>query len=341
MANDDPMVQRALARLRDDGDSARNELVNLAVDHAFALPLRELVDLERLRALVAAALTEANVARIVERHVRAGWERYARAASGSDARLASLVPTDAQKRIREIARALRLPKARWARGAVDPALVRKLLAPVWTQVLVSFARRLPIPGLGASEGAGKREGAGVGVAGFLARSVQQQAEKLIDRGRNAMGGLGAEVERRLLEAARGFSDTAAETFRDALRARVQSDEGRELLAQISDKVVERVLDARLAELQQDADQLPLDPIFAVAPQIVAHAAATDYVIGVVRGEIDAYLALEGDRSLHAVLDELGVLAPAQDAVRQHAHSLAKGLVESPAFAAWWSRLFSE
>ena len=332
------MTARALARLTAPESELRDELVASVLEHVLAQPVREIVNLESVRTLVTSTLSEANLERVVERHVRPGWRRYAQAIAGSDAHVGALVPEAARPRIHAIAGALRLPRARWAKGAVDPVLVRRFLAPVWTQVLLSFATRLPIPGIGGVAG-GKREGAGV--AGFLARSVQGGAEKLIDRGRSMMGGLGAEVERRLLEAARGFSDNAAEIFRDALRERVASEEGRELLARITTGVVERVFDAKFSDLQLDADGLPLDAVFDVAPQVVAHAAPGAYVQAIVEREIAAYLALEGERTVLELLDELGIAAELRALVLAHGQALARGFFAAPAFADWLSRVLAD
>jgi len=338
MADDSiSLAARAVERLTGTDSTLRDELVAGVLDHVLAQPLRDLVDLERVHALVTSALSEPNVRTAVQRHVVPGWRRYAAAIAGSDTRVGALVPEAARPSIHAIARALRVPRARWAKGAVDPALVRRFLAPVWTQVLLSFATRLPIPGLAAA--GGKRDGSGV--AGFLARSVQGGAEKLIDRGRSMMGGLGAEVERRLLEAARGFSDNAAEIFREALRERVASSEGRELLERITGELVERVLDARFSDLQEDVAALPLDQVFDLAPQLVAHAAPGPYVEDIVQREIAAYLELEGERTLDSMLDELGIAAEVRAALLARGQSVAAGYFASPSFADWCARLLGD
>jgi hypothetical protein len=156
-----------------------------------------------------------------------------------------------------------------------------------------------------------------------------------------MGGLGLEVERRLSDAARGFSDTAAQIFRDALRERLASDEGRQLLAQITNKVVEQVLGAGLAELHSDVAALPVDDILVVAPQVIAHAARTPHVERIVSQELDAYLEAEGDRTLGELLDELGVLDSARKLLLQHAGAMSGGFVGHPAFADWLTRLLAD
>lgn len=334
------IVTRALDRLGAAQSPLREELVAQVVDYVLGQRLCDVIDLERARAVVLCTLGQEHVKRAVERHVRPGFERYARAIADSEARVGDLVAPSTRARLHAIARKLRLPRAHWSKGMVDPVLVRRLLSPVWTQVLLNFATRLPIPGISGFGGGGD-SGERSGVTGFIARSVQGGAGKLIDRGRSVIGGLGAEVEKRLLEAARGFSDNAAEIFRQALRERIASDEGRVLMDQITASVVERVLEARFCELQQDVDALPLGDVFDVTPEVVAHAAPTAYVQDIVQRELAAYLASDGERTLRELLEELGVFADVRAELLGTGKALTGRFFESPAFADWLTRLVAD
>jgi hypothetical protein len=330
-------ASRVLERLTSSASPLRDELVTLAVDHVLGLPLRDAVDLERMRAIVMSALSEASLQRIVERHVRPGYQRHAAAILGSGVLVGTLVPDAARAGMHAIAAKLRIPRARWAQHAFDPALVRTLLAPVWTQVLMSFTTRLPIPGLAGVVGQGT---ASVGVTGLLARAAMQRAGNLVDRGKNVIGSLGIDVDKRLAEAARGFSDSAAQIFRAALQERLASDEGRALMARIASGALDHVLATKLEDLQQDLDDLPIDDGFALAPRVIAYAAQTPYVQGIVRRELDSYLALEGERTLTELLDELGILEPTRSALIERGAAHATGLLRSPRFADWLQRVLS-
>lgn len=330
-------ASRVLERLAGSDSPLRDELVTLAVDHVLGLRLRDAVDLERVRAIVLSALSEASVQRIVERHAQPGYQRHTRAIVGSGVTVGMLVPDAARAGMHAIAAKLRVPRARWAQKAFDPALVRTLLAPVWTQVLMSFATRLPIPGLAGVVGHGT---ASVGVTGLLARTAMQKAGKLVDRGKNVIGSLGIDVDKRLAEAARGFSDSAAQIFRTALQERMASEEGRALIARIANGALDHVLATKIEDLQTDLDELPIDDAFALAPAVIAHAAQSAYVQGIVRREIERYLALEGDRTLGALLDELGILESTRSALIERGTAHAASLLRSPRFADWLQRALS-
>jgi hypothetical protein len=319
----------------------REEGVRLFVDHALAHKLSEAIDLQQVHALSLRALTQDNLAQIVEQHVRPGWLRYAQHAPTSEARVGDLVSDAAREKLRAIAAELRLPRAKWALGAVDPALLRKLLGPVWVQVMLNFAKRFPIPGMGAVGVAAPPSAPAAvsrGLASMLGRSVQQRAERLVDAGRSVMEGLGIDVEKKLLTAARDFSDGAMSVWSTALRERLASEEGRALVAAINVGVVEHVLKTRFTDLQRDAADLPIEQVLELVPDIVAHAARGDFVLTIVQRELSAYLAVEGDHTLAALLSELGVLDETRALLLAHGNQLMRTLAAQDAFADWLGRL---
>jgi hypothetical protein len=337
--SDEVLHARILERLTASDSPYPAQASALVVDHLLAQPLRELLDLEEVRQLVLSALTEENVRRAVEQHVAPGFARHAEAVVGSQLRVGTLVSQAAHDKLRQIAHKLQLPEARWAQDAVDPQLVRRLLSPVWTQVLLNFAKRLPVPGAGGLGGATSARG-GSGLGGFLTRSVQEQAEKLIDRGRSVMGGLGAEVERRLATAARDFSDGAAQVFRDTLYKRLESQEGRELVGQICAGAIDHVIEARFADLQLDLDALPMNELMDVLPDLIAHAAPSTFVQEIVQRELAAWFVIDGDRTLAELLHEAGSFDEARAALLRRSEQLSAGLFRTAGFADWITRLIA-
>jgi hypothetical protein len=326
-----------LQRLQSPEATFRTELAELLVDELFAQRVRDAFDYAQLRTVITESLRTDNVRRVIDTHVAPGFARYAAAIAREDVTVQALVDATAHQKLHGIARKLQLPRARWADHALDRVLVRRLLQPVWTQVLLTFAKRLPVPlgnhGQGPAAGSGKSS-----LTGFLARSVQEQAEKLIDRGRSVMGGLGVEVERRLSAAARDFSDSAAHAFRQTLLERLSSEEGRELVGQILSGFTDHVLRTRFADLQQDLDALPLAEIFDVVPDLVGFATQQPYVQDIVTRELLAWLSVQGDRPLAELLDEYGMRAPLRALLVAHIDRLGASVFATPKFAAWISRL---
>jgi len=323
----------------------RDDVVARFMEYLFDQKLSSIVDFERARTIALRALTKANLERIFERHVIPGYGRYRTAVAASTDAVGAFVPDGARDEIIEIIQKSKMPRAAWSDGAIDRSLIRRLFAPVWANLLVSFTKRLPIPGMGGGGGgAGPSSSVGRGVSGIagrISRSAKEQAEKLVDAGKSVMGGLGTEVERRLQSTTKEFSDGAAEIFREALRHRLKSAEGQELVAQISRQVTDHVLVTSVADIHEDAERIPVEDILRLAPSIVSHSAARAFVQEMVRQEIDAFLALEGDRPLREVLAELGILDEVRAAAVPRASALARGFLESPAFREWLGALLGE
>jgi hypothetical protein len=329
----DSLVENVVTLLAAAGDSPlRDEAVRLFVDHVFAQRMRDAADLKVVHGMVVRSLTQPNLARIVARHVKPGWRRYTASAASSTARVGDLVPESARAKLLEIARDPRYPQGRWTRGMIDPALLKKLLGPVWVQLLLSFAKRFP--GLGAVA----EPASSGGLASRLSRSVQQQAGRLASAGRSVMEGLGIDVEQKLMAAARDFSDGALAVWNIAMSERMRSEEGRALIAQIKMGVVEHVLRTAFSDLQLDVAELPIEAVMDVTPEIVAHAAPGQFVQQIVKREIDAYLESEGDRTVGELLAELGVLDETRALLVVRGGALLRGLSATPGFAEWLTRL---
>jgi hypothetical protein len=348
MSEQDRVSARILERLAGSPNTFRTELAQLVVDHVLVQRVREVVDLAQLRTVIFHASTADNLRRVVERHVVPGLERYAQSIVEHAARVGSLVSPTAHQKLHVVVRKWKLPRARWAENALDPSLVRELLRPVWTQVLLNFAKRLPIPGVqaaGASRGAAAHGGGGSssgqgssGLTGLISRTVQERAEKLIDRGRSAMGGLGAEVERRLSSAARDFSDGAAQAFRESLHERLQSEEGRELLGQIMAGLTDHVLRTRFADLHADAETVPMPELVDLVPDLLSYAARSSFVQEIAERELAEWMTSQGDRHLGELLQEYGLLAELRPQLVTRVEVITAGFVGTPRFANWLAAL---
>jgi hypothetical protein len=83
------------------------------------------------------------------------------------------------------------------------------------------------------------------------------------------------------------------------------------VGQIREQVFERLLTAKVSELMDDAEAVPLERLRDVAASLVAANAERDFVRTAVREEVQAWLALEGARTVGDLLTEAGI----QDTVR--------------------------
>jgi len=338
----DPLVERVATLLGTPDSPLRAEAARHCVEQLLSTRLREAVDVDDFIPLVLRTLSDANIARAVERHVRPGFMRFTGHVSAASEPIGSLVSEEAERGLRAALTAPVNIRGRWLKGAVDPKLIQRLLAPIWVQLFVSFARRIPIPGLaGAAAGAGGTGAAQTGrggLAGMLGRGVQQSAERLVDAGRSALGGLGIDLETKLTAAARDFSDSALGIWNKALRERLDSHEGQAIVAQIKLGVLEHILRVPLRDLHDDSAGLAQARYFDVVPALVAHAVRVPFVKNIVEREIREYVAVEGDRRLDELLGELGMLDDVRTWLEQRIERGLGVYAGSDAFADWLGRV---
>ncbi len=328
-------ADRLLAALTADDSEQRASLAALVVDHVLDQPVGAFVDREALVDGVVTALTSDNAVRVVDRHLRPGRERWAARWAANGEKPGDFVSDDVRERLHGILAKAPIPASRWAKGAVDPALVRELVAPVLQETLLSFARRLPLPGVGGgSEGGGGGSRSGFGLRSKLKAEVGKRAAGVIEAGKGVLGGLSAEVERQIQAAARDFSESASEQMRRSMNERLRSPEGRALLGRIRRQALDHVLDTPFREFEEDVAAMPLDDLYALLGPIAEHNAERSLFVAGLHDEIDELLEIDGERTGRELLDEAGLLehVRAQAVAQVDEHSAA--LFGSDAFAAW-------
>ena len=334
------LASRICALLAQEDATLRHQAAESLVEHLLSQRLRDVADLPQLVAIILGTLRKESLARDLKLHVQPGLLRYDRHVDQAPERLSDLLGPEGADALRTLVAAPSGARGRFMRGAVDPALLKRLLAPVWVQLLVNFSKRIPIPGLGGapSASAGGAASAGRGIASMLGKSVQQSAGRLVGAGRSALEGLGIDVEKKLTAAARDFSEGALGIWNQALRERLQSDEGKALVAQIKLSVLEHLLSVQLQDIHKDAMKLPLPAYVDLAPAIVSHAVQLPFLRRFIEAEVQAFLAVEGERSLHALLSDLGAVEPARSWLEARVEQQIQGWSQRASVAAWLTQL---
>jgi len=334
----DAELARILTVLRAKASPLRRSGVALIVDFVLARPLRDFVDPEGLIRLLTDSLQSANVVEVLRDRIPQAWSRHVRRSRDRRLPLGAALPEEVRTRLREVVAATRPPPGRWTRAAVDPVLVRRLVAPALQDVLLAFTRRLPLPGFGSAESSWP----GIGVVSALGSRVREEIERragqIADAGRAVFGGIGIDLEGQIEAATREFSQTAERGFREALAKRIETPEGRALLGEIQGQVLDRLLAARFDELHEDVESLPWSELVELAAPALDHLRKQPFVRHALREEIDAWLAVDSARPLRALLDELGLLAPVRQHALARADELARKLFSSTAFARWLGAL---
>jgi hypothetical protein len=117
------------------------------------------------------------------------------------------VPDAARAEIEAMASNPRGPRFAWLRGAVSPEALRAVVGPVVQEVLVQFAKNLPIAGKAAASASGAGSGSGSVARGLVGR-LSRSTEALVNVGKSVADGLGVDLQAKLQDAARDYSQGA-------------------------------------------------------------------------------------------------------------------------------------
>jgi hypothetical protein len=316
--------ERILARLTGDDDGARRALVRAAIDHAMGTPLETCVDRDAIVAVIKAAIVDENVLWASRDHLRPAIERQRLRSHSLGETVGDLLPADADELLGRILDGARMPEPRWVETLVDRKLVNKLVAPIVQETLLSFAKRLPLPGIGGGETAAK--------AGALFGGLAGSAGKLFDVGKSLVGGLSAEVEKKMREVAKDFADNVGENLRGTVRARLTSEEGKRLIREIALSSLARSREVPVAEILEEVEALPAAEVDAFVAAIASHNGARAALADALCAEADALLAIEGEKPLGELLEQGRVRAEVEAAITGRADAVLRGFFSSEGFA---------
>ncbi len=291
-----------LERLRDPASPLRAELTALFVDGFLDAPLSTWIEPEGLAALITDAIAEPEAGRILREHVRPAVDRYRARASKVGETVGDVLPPDASARIDALLAGVRRVDLPWAHGIVDAERVRDLVAPVVQETLVRFAKKLPIPGLSATD----EPSGSSGLAGRVRRGLGESASRIADVGRSVGKSVIGGFDKKLQAVAHDFSQSAMREVREAMRARLASDEGRALTAAIREHALEKLRTVPTSEIIALLDAVPREELEGLVLEAVLHNARRSLVHQTVREEIEAVLAAEGKQPIRAVLERAGI-----------------------------------
>ena len=326
---------RIISALSTEDASLRRAGVELVLDHVLEQPLATYLDVEALCALLVQALSEGNAARVIEQHVLPGLLRVQATLGSAGTLVGDLVPQAAQARLDTLATNPRGPRFAWLNGALDRDKLRALLAPALQELFMSFGTRIPLGG--RENGAASAAAAAAGLVGRLGRGT---GERLLNLGKSVADGFGVDLEARLRDAARDYSQGAVAGLQRALEARLKTPEAAGLLEGLQRSVLQHVLATPVSTILADLDRIPLREAIALAAPILEHNLAQELWRKIVETEVRAVLAIEGQRRLRELLEEAGLLEIVRSYFLDHGDTAVKGLVQSEAFSAWLGRVLA-
>jgi hypothetical protein len=333
----DTQRSRIQACLAAEVSPLRAELAGMGFDAFVAQPCSIVLGDPDLPALIVRGVALDNVERITHRHVLPAVARVQGRLASADERVRDLLSEDAEAALRALVASGKGPRFSWLKGAVDPADLQKLIAPILQQVLTTFVTRLPIPGVTGAAGGSKDSSTGAeggratGLGGWVGKIGKQ-----VSKGASSLaGGLG------LQNVVRDFSQSAVAEVRAAVVTRLKSQEGRDITRRIRDRVLEQVLKAPVNEVVDDFLRVSPAEVGRVAQGAVARVGERPFFRDILEGEIRAALAELGDRPLRELLEEMGLLEGTRKLAIGAAEPGLAALARTDAFCDWLDRLLAD
>ena len=328
-----PMTTHAaIAELTADASALRRRYVDLVVTQALSMPLSSLLSEQALIDIVQAHCEKSAVEQLFV-HVQPIVDRCRKQLAAKGGRAQDWVASEVQASLPKLLTNPNGPRFSYIKGVIDPALLRRLLAPVLQDVLLRFVARLSTVLGSAGSGLGGTDG---GLLGRLGRDVGGKGKRLLDVGLSMVSGLG--LEQKLQELAADFSQHAVGAFRDSLAERLRSPEGQNLVRAMVEQGTNAVLQTPLSELNADLDRIPLSELLALIPHAVAHAASQQLFGEMLQSEVKGYYAKHGGRPWIDLLRDLNLEDPIRGACLVGVEEHARLLFASEGFATWLSDL---
>lgn len=327
----------ALERLRAEGSEHRGRFIELAVAHTLALPLKDLVSVDDLVALVLEAIQEENVAFVVENVIIPGDARLRAHYAATEEKVGDIVPPEIAKEAVRLALSAERPKGDWIKGTIDTTPVRALLVPIVQETLLSFAKRLPIPGLSGDAPASPKEKS----SGLFGAAVRLGTSTVAGVGKAALGGVTGELEKKVQALTKDFANQAITDARAAIRTRLKSPEGKRAIQSVTEQITKRVLETKLETLLQDSAGIPTDAFARLAPRLLEHNRHNPHLKTWIEAELRAILVLHGDEPVGDILEGYHLQEKVRAQLIEQLQAPVKSFVDSEAFGDWLSDLLSQ
>jgi hypothetical protein len=335
-----PDVDAIVAALSAADSPLRREGATVFADFLLGRRMDALVPTDALVATVQAAMHGEAATRFMEAYPADAWARLtARVADGTV--LGDVVPEAARPALERLLAELERPDGAWLTGAIDDAKLRELFAPVLQELLLSFSRK--VYGLAAMPEAPGASVVGK-LAGRLRKRVEKGAEQFSSTVAGAMAGavatrVGEGLEERFQKAARDYSQRAVDEVRSIVARRLESEEGRALVAGIRRVAFDRVLEAPLSAILADLEtSIPAGRVAEVAPHFADHLGALPLYRSAVDEEVAAFFEAEGAKTAGTLLAEYGLLEEVRAGLVPRLDALGSELAQEPAFQDWLGRL---
>lgn len=298
-------------------DAALTQLLDIGFDFLCTRRVNELIDPDRLIAAIDGTHTEP---RIAEFHQRIGIplrQRLIDRAKKSTLQLGAWLPNEARDQLAEmLGKPAPIPQ-KLIDEAVSSEGVRDQIREALGDTISGFIK-------GAGGGGGIRGAIGFGARAFGAA------------GKAVLGGLGDELQKQMQERVKDFVDGAVEGVQERIAKRLADPKTAEALGKRRRKAFLKLLETPESRAAAAIEKGPHAKIDALIPAIVRHNVARAELREAIRDEVREVVNELSRETIGEVLDRAGARTLTRDALHAHVLPLAREVVKTPPFEAWWA-----
>jgi hypothetical protein len=319
------MPMSLIDQLRAPDHAALTGLIDLLVDDALDRPLREAVDVERWPALVgellrAWAASEAAERRLVET-VQEGIEQLADVTGPLGERL----PDTVRKGLQDLARRPYSPNKELVLKLIDQEPVRKLLREILLDTVTRFAKKLRSTGEATTVG---------GALGGLGRFAKRRAGTLGSIAGEVASAVGGEVEKQVERKAAEFVDGALSGVIHRIASKLGDPTHAADQAALRMALLDSALRLTGPEVAEELRRSDPEGLATLLRRSLQGWIDSDGFEDQLRSGLESIVTAQGDRTLRATLDDVGLRDTLTTTARELGIEHARRFVATAAFATW-------
>lgn len=337
-------VALALSRLRDPSGDDLRALAQLVVDEATATPLRDLAKPRWIAGQIATALeavARGDVAhQWVDRKIAEGRDAW----RAEQRPLRAWMPKEAEEPLRKVLGRQWTPDKDLTLRIIDQPAMRKLVAFVLEDALVSFQKRLKSldkTGLGGLGVRAARKGKGLfgGMARSLGEELGSVAQGLGGLTENIVGAVTEEVEQAFQGRIKEFVATATGDAIAKSAAHLSDPRYSAGFGDLRVAILDVILDTPIGKLTAEADKLKPEELIDVVIGAIRSALDSPDFVDATEARVAAALDQAGDGTLGAWLDDVGLREVWSNTTVELVTQRLQAVVKTEKFEAWWTGLF--
>ena len=319
MSEQQQISARVLAALRDEEAPWLRRLAELIVDEVLDRRVAELVVAEDVLKTLDACLEEQVTALTIEKQIKPIFTRERARAAESGERLHEAMRPETGEAILALLRQPFPLNDKIVKDMVEQGAVSNLLGRVIQEAIVGFvSKSKKVPGLSS--------------AGGLMGKLGRRASKGI------VGDVGRGIERRLDRHVTELLDQSMARITGKLAELVLSENSLKMQAKMRADMMGKAFKSRISFYHDEAAKVSADDFWALVPPLIAHNLARPAIRQAVTGEVERFLAEDGERTARDVLEELGNVEQVQALAVEAVADASRHVVGSEGFEQWVGEL---